>query len=97
MKASKLLRQGRIRYLCYATEVKEDEIKIENILEMCEFPDVFPKELPGLPPQREIELTPSAEPILKAPYRMTPTELKELKMQLDELLQKRFIRSSVSP
>ena len=74
---------------------------IENIPVVCEFSDVFPKELPGLPPQREIdfeiELIPSAQPILKVPYKMTSIELKELKTQLDKLLQKGFIRSSVSP
>ena len=50
MKASKLLRQWCIGYLCYATEVKEEEVKIENISVVCEFPNVFPKELSGLPP-----------------------------------------------
>ena len=68
---------------------------------MCEFPDLFPEELPGLPPQREIdfeiELISGAQPISKAPYRMAPMELKELKTQLEELLQKGFIRPSVSP
>jgi len=68
---------------------------------VCEFPDVFPEELPGLPPQREIdfeiELILGAQPIFKAPYRMAPTKLKELKTQLEELLQKGFIRPSVSP
>nr|GFD57779.1 putative reverse transcriptase domain-containing protein [Tanacetum cinerariifolium] len=66
-----------------------------------EFPDVFPDELPGIPPVREvefnIELTPGLEPISKAPYRMAPIELKELKDQLQELLERGFIRPSVSP
>nr|GFB00875.1 hypothetical protein [Tanacetum cinerariifolium] len=66
-----------------------------------EFPDVFPDELPGIPPVREvefsIELIPGAEPISKAPYRMAPIELKELKDQLQELLERGFIRPSVSP
>nr|GFA88493.1 putative reverse transcriptase domain-containing protein [Tanacetum cinerariifolium] len=66
-----------------------------------EFPDVFPDELPGIPPVREvefnIELIPGAEPISKAPYRMAPVELKELKDQLQELLERGFIRPSVSP
>nr|GFD36002.1 putative reverse transcriptase domain-containing protein [Tanacetum cinerariifolium] len=57
-----------------------------------EFPDVFPDELPGIPPVREvefsIELIPGAKPILKAPYRMAPIELKELKDQLHELLER---------
>ncbi|GKA86678.1 hypothetical protein Tco_0808389, partial [Tanacetum coccineum] len=56
---------------------------IENLSVVREFADVFPDELPGLPPAREIEfgikLIPGAEPISKAPYRMTPVELKELK------------------
>nr|GEY90965.1 putative reverse transcriptase domain, aspartic peptidase domain protein [Tanacetum cinerariifolium] len=66
-----------------------------------EFPDVFPDELPGIPPVREvefnIELIPGSEPISKAPYRMAPIELKELKDQLQELLERGFIRPSVSP
>nr|GFA55593.1 putative reverse transcriptase domain-containing protein [Tanacetum cinerariifolium] len=63
--------------------------------------DVFPDELPGIPLVREvefnIELIPGVEPISKAPYRMAPIELKELKDQLHELLQRGFIRPSVSP
>nr|GFC05020.1 putative reverse transcriptase domain-containing protein [Tanacetum cinerariifolium] len=66
-----------------------------------EFLDVFPDELLGIPPVREvefnIELIPGAEPISKAPYRMAPVELKELKDQLQELLERGFIRPSVSP
>nr|GFC46676.1 putative reverse transcriptase domain, aspartic peptidase domain protein [Tanacetum cinerariifolium] len=62
---------------------------------------VFPDELPGIPPVREvefnIELIPGSEPISKAPYRMAPIELKELKDQLQELLERGFIRLSVSP
>jgi len=77
------------------------EEKAENNPVVCEFEDVFPEELPSLPPQRKInfriELTPNAQPISKTPYYMAPTELKELKFQLDELLQKSFIRLSVSP
>ena len=75
-------------------------MKIEDIPIVCEFPNVFPQELPGLPPPREIdfeiELVPGAQPISKTSYRMAPTELKELNTQLDELLQKGFIRPSVS-
>jgi hypothetical protein len=77
-------------------EIKLDEIPVVN-----EFPDVFPKDLPGLPPDREIEfaivLIPGTKPIHKAPYRMAPMELKELKVQLKELEEKGFIRPSVSP
>ena len=66
-----------------------------------EFNDVFPKDLPGLPPKREIEfeieLLPGTGPRSQAPYRMAPAELKELKVQLQELLDKGFIRPSFSP
>nr|GEX33057.1 hypothetical protein [Tanacetum cinerariifolium] len=66
-----------------------------------EFPDVFPDELPGIPPVHEvefnIELIPGSEPISRAPYRMAPIELKELKDQLQELLERGFIHPSVSP
>ncbi|GKF62427.1 hypothetical protein Tco_0182481 [Tanacetum coccineum] len=75
---------------------------IENLSVVREFADVFPDELPGLPPAREIEfgikLIPGAKPISKAPYRMmAPVELKELKEQLQEMLENGFIRPSVSP
>nr|GEW19366.1 hypothetical protein [Tanacetum cinerariifolium] len=66
-----------------------------------DFSDVFPKELPGIPSEREvefgIELVPGTQPISKAPYRMDPIELKELEEQLRELLDLGFIRLSVSP
>nr|GEZ45495.1 DNA/RNA polymerases superfamily protein [Tanacetum cinerariifolium] len=65
-----------------------------------EFPDVFPDELPGIPPVREVEFNiehiPGAEPISKAPYRMAPVELKELKDQLQELLDVAFLGHIVS-
>jgi hypothetical protein len=66
-----------------------------------EFPDVFPKELPGMPPDRDIEfvieLKPGNAPIYKTPFRMTTTELAELKEHIRELLEKGFIRPSSSP
>ena len=68
---------------------------------VCEFLDVFPEDLPGLPLRREIqfeiELAPGTEPVSRAPYRMAPAELKELKIQLQELLDLGFIRPSYSP
>ena len=66
-----------------------------------EFPDVFPEELPRVPPEREVDLSievvQGTTPISRTPYRMAPTELKELKTQLQELLDKGFIRPSISP
>ncbi|XP_039056314.1 uncharacterized protein LOC120199222 [Hibiscus syriacus] len=69
---------------------------IEEIRTVSEFPDVFPEELPGLPPDREVEFEietyPGSSPISMAPYRMAPKELKELKVQLQELFDRGFIR-----
>ena len=74
---------------------------MEDITAVKEFPDVFPNELPGMPPNREVEfsidLVPGTSPICMAPYRMTPVELKELKVQLQEFVEKGFIRPSVFP
>jgi hypothetical protein len=73
-------------------------IKLEDIPVVCEYPDVFPDDLPGMPPDREIEfiieLQPGTAPISKRPYRMPPNELAELKTQLQDLLDKGFIRPS---
>ncbi|WVZ51259.1 LOW QUALITY PROTEIN: hypothetical protein U9M48_002418 [Paspalum notatum var. saurae] len=81
----------------YATELQE----IKKIPVVCDFPDVFPEELPGLPPDRDvefsIELAPGTAPVSRRPYRMAPDELKELKTQLQEQLDKGFIRPSSSP
>lgn len=78
-----------------------EEIDISRIPVVQDFADVFPDDLPGLPPKREIEfhidLIPGSSPISKAPYRMAPLELAELKTQLEELQEKGFIRPSVSP
>jgi hypothetical protein len=68
---------------------------------VCEYPDVFLDELPGMPPDRDIEfvidLLPGTAPIAKRPYRMATKEQAELKKQIDELLEKGFIRPSSSP
>jgi hypothetical protein len=75
--------------------------EIWDIPVVCEFPDVFPKDLPGLPPERDvefvIELKHGTAPISKRSYRMPPNELTELKTQLQDLLEKGFIRPSSSP
>ena len=68
---------------------KRGQIKLENILVVKDFPDVFPQELLGIPPVREvdlpIEILPGTAPTSKAPYMMAPTKFKELKIQLQEL------------
>jgi hypothetical protein len=72
-----------------------------NICVVRDFPDVFPEELPRMPPDREVEfvidLLPGATPISKRPYRMSLEELKELKKQLMELQVTGYIRLSSSP
>ena len=68
---------------------------------VCEYEDFFLDELPGLPPHKDvyfiIELHPGTSPISMTPHRMAPVELQELKVQLQELLDKGFIRPSTSP
>ncbi|XP_074342628.1 uncharacterized protein LOC141680249 [Apium graveolens] len=101
LKASKLLSKGCDGYLAFVKDTSKDEPRIEDYPVVREYEDVFPDELPGLSPHREVEFTielvPGAEPISKAPYRMAPLELQELKEQLQELLDRGFIRPSVSP
>eukprot|EP00253_Pinus_taeda_P013617 PITA_13617 len=90
----------------YAVQVgyadsKDKTAILNNIPVIQEFTDVFPEEIPGLPPKRNIdftiELVPGAAPVSRAPYRMSVPELTELKMQPQELLDKNYIRPSVSP
>jgi hypothetical protein len=66
------------------------------VAEVREYPDVFPDELLGMPPDRDIELLSGTGPIAKRPYPMSTDELKELKKQLGEQLRKGFIRESSS-
>jgi hypothetical protein len=74
---------------------------LEDISVACEFPDVFPEDLPGMPPDRVVEFTielqPGTTPISRQPYKMTHKELAESKVQLNELLDKGYIRPSSSP
>jgi hypothetical protein len=92
-------RHAHIEVQLQLNTLKEAELK--DIPVVNEFQDVFPTELPGMPPDREIEFTidliPGTTPISQAPYKMGPKELVELKEQLDELEQKGFIQESISP
>ena len=101
MQTRRFLRKGCEAFLVLVLESKRGQINLEDIPVIKEFLDVFPEELPGLPPEREVDLSIEVllgmTPISRAPYRMTPTKLKELKTQLDELLDKGFVRPSVSP
>jgi len=81
-------------------ETKIPEVPLRNIPIVQEFSDVFLEKILRMPPPREVEfcidLIPRSTPISRAPYRMAPVELKELETQLDELLEKDYIRPSTS-
>jgi hypothetical protein len=74
---------------------------LDQVSVVCEYPDVFPEELPGMPPDRDIEfiieLIPRTAPIAQRPYHMNPQELEELKRQLVNMLRKGLIRPIASP
>ena len=88
-------------FLAHVIDSRVASPSISEIPIVHEFSDVFPDELPGFPIDREIEfsieLLPGVSAISIAPYRMAPLELRELKVQLQDLLDKGFIRPSVSP
>ncbi|XP_057485864.1 uncharacterized protein LOC130772142 [Actinidia eriantha] len=95
-------RQGELNFLFLVSLVDEDdEVSVVLPPVVCDFPDVFPEDLTELPPHREIEfsidLTPGTAPISVPPYRFAPAELQELKVQIQDLLDKGFIRPSASP
>ncbi|KAJ4955975.1 hypothetical protein NE237_012758 [Protea cynaroides] len=93
--ARKCLEKGGVGYLVSVVDLTKDAPQMENIDVVRDFPNVFPEELPGLPPDRAtefvIDLIPEAAPVSKTPYRMAPTKLKELKVQLQEFLNKDYI------
>ncbi|KAJ9547488.1 hypothetical protein OSB04_020031 [Centaurea solstitialis] len=83
------------------SQVEARKKTVAEVPVVSEYPDVFPDDLPGIPPERQvefrIELVPGATPVAKAPYRLAPPEMMELSKQLGELLDKGFIRPSASP
>ncbi|GJS66577.1 putative reverse transcriptase domain-containing protein [Tanacetum coccineum] len=83
------------------TEDKSEKKRLEDVPIVRDFPEVFPEDLSGLPPTRQVEfqidLMPGAAPVARAPYRLAPSEMKELSEQLQELSDKGFIRPSSSP
>ncbi|GJT48677.1 putative reverse transcriptase domain-containing protein [Tanacetum coccineum] len=97
----KYIKRGCHLFLAHVTEKKPKEKRLEDVPIICDFPEVFPDNLPGLPPPRQVEfridLVPGAAPVARAPYRLTPSKMRELSEQLQELLEKGFIRLSSSP
>ncbi|GJR07669.1 putative reverse transcriptase domain-containing protein [Tanacetum coccineum] len=101
IKARKYIEKGCELFLAQVTEQESKEKRLEDVPVIRDFPEVFPEELPGLPPPRQVEfcidLIPGVTPVARAPYHLTPSEMKELSKQLQELSEKGFIRSSSSP
>ncbi|XP_070018788.1 uncharacterized protein [Nicotiana sylvestris] len=101
LKARKLVSGGCLAYLAHVRDMKVESPMLESVQIVKEFPEVFPDDLLGIPPDREIEFSidtfPGTQPILIPPYRMAPAKLTELKKQLQDLLDKGFIRPSISP
>ncbi|GKB57641.1 putative reverse transcriptase domain-containing protein [Tanacetum coccineum] len=101
IKAYKYIEQGCHLFLAHVMKKKSKEKRLEDVPVIHDFPEVFPEELPGLPPPRQIEfqinLVPRATPVARAPYRLALSEMKELSVQLQELLEKGFILPSSSP
>ncbi|GJX18465.1 putative reverse transcriptase domain-containing protein [Tanacetum coccineum] len=104
-KAQKYMEKGFPIFLAHVTakevEDKSEKKRLEDVPIVQDFPKVFPEDLPGLPPTRQVEfqidLVPGAAPVARAPYRLAPSEMKELSEQLKELSDKGFIRPSSSP
>ncbi|GJV93704.1 putative reverse transcriptase domain-containing protein [Tanacetum coccineum] len=104
-KTQKYIQKGCQVYLAQVTAKKTDdkseEKRLEDVPIVRDFPEVFPEDLPGLPPTRQVEfqidLVPGVAPVARSPYRLAPSEMQELSTQLQELSDKGFIRPSSSP
>ncbi|XP_071739083.1 uncharacterized protein [Rutidosis leptorrhynchoides] len=101
VKAHKSLAKGCDSFLAYVIDVKKETKVVSDIPVVSDYPEVFPDELLGLPPIREveykIELVSGATPVAKAPYRLAPSQIREMMSQIQELLDRWFIRPSSSP
>ncbi|GJV42209.1 putative reverse transcriptase domain-containing protein [Tanacetum coccineum] len=101
IKTERYISRGCQVFVAQIMEKKSDEKRLEDIPVVREFPEVFPEDLPGLPPVRQVEfqidLIPGATPVARAPYRLAPSEMQELSNQLQELADRGFIRPSTSP
>ncbi|GJY68057.1 putative reverse transcriptase domain-containing protein [Tanacetum coccineum] len=101
IKAIKYIERGCHLFLAHVTKKEKSKKLLEDVPVICDFPEVFPDDLPELPPPRQVEfkidLVSSVAPVNRAPYRLALLEMKELSEQLKELLEKGFIRPSSSP
>ncbi|GKB94033.1 hypothetical protein Tco_0980170, partial [Tanacetum coccineum] len=96
--ARKYIERGCQLYLAQVTEKEPTDKCLKDVPVIRDFPEVFPDDLPGLPPTRQVEfridLVPGFAPVAHAAYQLAPSEMKELVKQLQELLEKGFIRPS---
>ncbi|GJR64326.1 putative reverse transcriptase domain-containing protein [Tanacetum coccineum] len=101
IKTERYISRGCQVLVAKVMEKKSDDKRLEDIPVVREFTEVFPEDLPGLPPIRQVEfqidLTPGVAPVARAPYRLAPSEMQELSDQLQELSDRGFIRPSTSP
>ena len=101
MQVRRFIRKGYEAFLALILDSTRGQVNVEKIPIVREFPNVFPEELPGIPLESEvdlsIEIVPRTTPMSRAPYMMASAKLKELKVQLQEILDKGFVRPSVSP
>lgn len=95
------IEEDTLVFLLMASLSVESQDVIADLPVVCNFPEVFPDEIPSAPPEREVEFTidlvPGTRLISMAPYRMSAPEFAELKSQLEDLLERKFVRPSVSP
>jgi len=100
MQLKQLARDGIPMFPLMTSLSVENQVVIDKLQVVCEFLEVFPDEIPEVPPEREVEfsidLVPGMKPVSMAPCRMSASELAELKKQLEDLLDKKFVRPSVS-
>ncbi|GJT48858.1 putative reverse transcriptase domain-containing protein [Tanacetum coccineum] len=100
-KTKRYISRGYQVFIAQVIEKKSDKKRLEDIQVVKEFPEVFPEDLPGLPPVRQVEfqidLIPRTAPVARAPYRLAPSEMQELSNQLQELADRGFIQPSTSP
>nr|GEV34438.1 putative reverse transcriptase domain-containing protein [Tanacetum cinerariifolium] len=100
-RARKYIKRGSQLFIAQVTEKEPAKKQLQDMPVICNFPEVFPDDLPGIPPPQQvefkIELIPGAAPVARAPYRLAPSELKELSDQLKELSEKGFIHPISSP
>ncbi|GJY48382.1 putative reverse transcriptase domain-containing protein [Tanacetum coccineum] len=101
IKAHKYVERGCHLFLAHVMENKSKEKRMKDVPIIHDFPEVFPEELPRLLPPRQVEfqidLVPGDAPVARSPYRLAPSEMRELSIQLEELLEKGFICPSSSP